>query len=117
MVRESLGLPAMTDDAAPCVFVAALGDAAEEFKFKFAAELRKKGIAAATELAGKSLKAQMRAANRVNAACAVIVGDEELAREVAVLRDLQGGEQREVAFGDLSCEIIDLLAKQPNKLS
>ena len=110
MVREALNLPAAGDAEEPkCVFVAALGEAAEEFKFKFAAELRKKGIAAATELAGKSLKAQMRAANRVNAACAVIVGDEELAKETAVLRDLAGGEQREVAFAELENEIRKLV--------
>ena len=110
MVREALNLPAAGDAEDPkCVFVAALGEAAEEFKFKFAAELRKKGIAAATELAGKSLKAQMRAANRVNAACAVIVGDEELAKETAVLRDLAGGEQREVAFAELENEIRKLV--------
>ena len=66
-------------------------------------------IIAATELAGKSLKAQMRAANRVNAVCAVIVGDEELAKEVAVLKDLAGGEQKEVAFADLKAEIEKLI--------
>ena len=110
MVRESLNLPADGGaDATKSVFIAALGEAAEEFKFKFAAELRNSGIIAATELAGKSLKAQMRAANRVNAVCAVIVGDEELAKEVAVLKDLAGGEQREVAFADLKAEIEKLI--------
>lgn len=110
MVREALNLPADGGIAAPaCVFVAALGEAAEEFKFKFASSLRKQGIAAATELAGKSLKAQMRSANRVNAACAVIVGDDELAKEVAMLRNLANGEQREVAFADLVDEIKKIM--------
>ena len=111
MVREALNLPAAEDDNAKSVFVAALGDAAEGFKFKFAADLRKKGIAAVTELAGKSLKAQMRAANRANAICTVIVGDEELSRQCAVLRDLTGGEQREVPLTDLENEIAKLLNK------
>ncbi|MBE6379421.1 MAG: histidine--tRNA ligase [Lentisphaerae bacterium] len=112
MVREALNLPADGGiQAPPCVFVAALGEAAEEFKFKFTASLRKQGIAAASELAGKSLKAQMRAANRVNAACAVIVGDDELSRQVAVLRDLAGGEQKEVALGELESEIKKLINK------
>jgi histidyl-tRNA synthetase len=112
MVRESLNLPADGNVEMPkCVFVAGLGDAAEEFKFKYAAELRKQGITVATELAGKSLKAQMRAANRVNAVCAVIVGDEELAKSTAVLRDLTGGEQKEVALADLTAEINKILSK------
>ena len=110
MVRESLNLPANGNEEEPkCVFIAALGDAAEEFKFKFAHELRQAGIVAATELAGKSMKAQMRAANRANAACAVIVGDEELAKEVAVLKDLTASEQKEVAFADLKTEIEKLI--------
>lgn len=110
MVREALNLPPAGDSDTPeCVFVAALGEEAEEFKFKFVAALRKKGIAAAAELSGKSLKAQMRAANRVNARFAVIVGAEELERKVAVLRDLAGGEQREVALDSLEEEIVKLL--------
>ena len=110
MVREALNLPANgNSEKEKCVFVAALGDAAEEFKIKFTAELRKQGIAAANEIAGKSLKAQMRAANRVNAVCAVIVGEEELNKNCAVLRDLTGGEQREVAFDVLTDEIKKLL--------
>lgn len=110
MVREALNLPPAGGFEAPkSVFIVALGEAAEEFKFKYASSLRKQGIAVATELAGKSMKAQMRAANRANAACAVIVGDEELAKEVAVLKDLVGGEQKEVAFADLKTEIDKLL--------
>ena len=110
MVREALNLPPADGFEAPkSVFIVALGEAAEEFKFKYASSLRKQGIAVATELAGKSMKAQMRAANRANAACAVIVGDEELAKEVAVLKDLVGGEQKEVAFADLKTEIDKLL--------
>ena len=110
MVREALNLPANGNEAEPkCAFIVALGEAAEEFKFKFAAELRNSGIITATELAGKSMKAQMRAANRVNAACAVIVGDEELAKGIAVLKDLAGGEQKEVAFADLKAEIEKLV--------
>lgn len=109
MVRESLNLPPGDAEENKCVFVVALGDAAEEFKVKFTAKLRKEHITAATELAGKSMKAQMRAANRMNAACAVIVGDEELEKQVAVLRDLAGGEQREVPFADLLAEIKKLI--------
>ena len=109
MVRESLNLPPGDAEENKCVFVVALGDAAEEFKVKFTAKLRKEHITAATELAGKSMKAQMRAANRMNAACAVIVGDEELEKQVAVLRDLAGGEQREVPFADLLAEIKKMI--------
>ena len=112
MVRESLNLPADGGVEVPkSVFVAGLGDAAEEFKFKLAAQLRNLDIIVATELAGKSLKAQMRAANRANAACAVIIGDEELSRNIAVLRDLENGEQREVELSCLTDEVLKLIGK------
>ncbi|MPM38514.1 Histidine--tRNA ligase [bioreactor metagenome] len=108
MARESLGLTAAAPELS-MVFVAALGDRAEEFKVKFAQQLRHDGVAVMTEPAGKSLKAQMRAANRVNARIAVIAGDEELARGVAVLRDLGSAEQREVGLAELARAVRDAL--------
>lgn len=109
MARESLGLPAAPGGETAMVFVAALGDRAEEFKVKFVQQLRHGGLAVMTELAGKSLKAQLRAANRVNAPLAVIAGDEELARNVAVLRDLRGAGHREVPLDDLERAIREAL--------
>ena len=49
-----------------------------------------------------NLKKQMQRANKVNARAAVIMGDDELARGVATLRDLDSGEQTELPIDRVS---------------
>ena len=43
----------------------------------------------------------MKRADRMNAAAAVLIGDDELAKDVATVRDMDGGEQEEVPLGAL----------------
>ena len=105
LVREALGLT-VNEAGAPTVFVAALGESAEKFKVTFTRQLRAAGLTAMNELACKSLKAQMRAANRVNARLAVIAGEDELARGVAQIRDLASAEQREVPLAELEKAVL-----------
>jgi histidyl-tRNA synthetase len=76
-------------DVQPRVFVAALGEAARERAFTVVQELRRKNLAAEMDFDGRSLKAQMSLADRLNAAYAVIVGDKELAAGVAQVRAMR----------------------------
>ena len=48
---------------------------------------------------------RMKRANKLNARVAVILGDDEIAKGVAALRDLDSGEQREVAFDQLAQQL------------
>ena len=88
------------------VFLVALGDAAEARAFGLAQTLRAAGLsvdfAVATPEGGRSMKAQMRAADRSGARRAVLLGDDELARGVAQVRDLGVSVQREVPLDDLA---------------
>ena len=64
--------------------------------------VRRAGRSADRAYDGRSMKAQMKAANRSGAAVAVIVGDDELAAGTAVVRPLRGdGEQTVVTRPDL----------------
>src|SRR5262249_26048089 len=94
LAAESLGTAASwpVETRRP-VFVIALGDAARLPGLKLAADLRRAGIAADVDYAGRSMKAQMRAANRANARAALILGENELARGEAALKNLDTGEQ------------------------
>ncbi len=85
----------------PLVFLAALGDAAARWVRRTAQELRRHGISCDYDFLGRSLKAQMREANRLEAQFAVIVGENELQRRIATVRDMDTSEQKEVAFADL----------------
>ena len=97
---------AFPDAPRPDAFVVALGDAAEARAVVVAQSLRKQGLAVdlalATPGAGRSMKAQMKAAARSRARYAVILGDDELARGVAAVRDLDGGTQTDVALDALA---------------
>jgi len=56
-------------------------------------ELRRAGLSAHMELEARSIKAQMKRADRVAARAAVIVGGDELARGELTLRDMRASEQ------------------------
>ncbi|TLN09720.1 histidine--tRNA ligase, partial [bacterium] len=95
------------------VFIAALGDAAKERAFTILNDLRQAGLAAEMDYMGRSLRAQMKYAGKFDTGYTVIIGDEELNRGVAVLRDMAAGTQEEVALDNLR-EMI-LTKKQEEK--
>ncbi len=78
------------------VFVAYLGDEAKAEAVKLTAELRQGGIAVVSNLGDRSLKAQLRQANALGAAYALIIGEDEVREGTAVLRNMEKGEQRKV---------------------
>jgi len=82
------------------VAVVPLGEAAETVAFGLAHRLRLAGQTVEMGYSG-NLKKRMRQADRIHARAAVIIGDDELARDVAVVRDLDTGEQEEVALANL----------------
>jgi histidyl-tRNA synthetase len=83
------------------VFLAALGEPARDQAFHLMQELRLRNLAAEMELEGRSLKAQMTLADRLNATYAVILGDRELESGEAQIRRMADGEQERVALKDL----------------
>jgi histidyl-tRNA synthetase len=86
----------------PDVFIAALGDDAERWVFRTAQALRDVGLGVALDLKGRSLKAQMKEANRQDAPYTLIVGGNELEAGSAQVKEMATGKQVEVAFEDLA---------------
>ena len=72
-----------------------LGDAAKSAGVRIASELRSAGIAA-TLAPPRGLRAQLRYASNTGATHAIIIGDDELAKGVATLRDLTQSTQSDV---------------------
>lgn len=85
----------------PQVYIAPLGEAAQKEAFVLAQALRGRGIYTEKDYLGKSLKAQMKAADRFQVDYTVIIGDSELERQVAVVREMTTGQQHEVALSAL----------------
>ena len=80
----------------PDVFLAALGDEAQRKGFVLAQKLRDAGIWVELDYAGKSLKSQMRKADRMKTPLVIILGEEELKKNRVVLRDMASKGQEEV---------------------
>ena len=77
-----------------------LGADAEQEVFKIAERLRGAGFRIELGYSG-NMSRRMKRANRVNACAAVIVGDDELARGTATVRNMESGSQDEVALASL----------------
>ncbi|UNC92889.1 histidine--tRNA ligase [Candidatus Contubernalis alkaliaceticus] len=80
----------------PRIFVAALGTKASARGLQLMTELRRLGIAAEKDYQDRSLKAQMKQADRVGASIVLILGEEELEKGKIVIRDMVKGDQQEV---------------------
>ena len=93
----------MIDDPLPSqrpVAIVPVGADAEVKALLLSHELRRAGIAADLGYSG-NLKKRMQRANKVSARTAVIIGDTELSRGVAVVRNLDTGEQQDVPLANI----------------
>lgn len=82
------------------LFIAPLGDEAQYEGFKLLTDLRNKGVSSQMGFDGKSLKSQMRLADKIKAKRVLIIGEEELKKGAAVLRNMDTKEQKEVKLKD-----------------
>ena len=82
------------------VFVVALGEAAQIPAFKLLYELRAAKLSAAMDFAGRSMKAQMKQANKKNARFVAILGEDEVKEASAILKDMKTSEQKKLALKD-----------------
>jgi histidyl-tRNA synthetase len=104
MERLILSIPnpqALVPDYSPEYFLAPLGDAAFDYATLLARRLRARGKRAYLDFDGRSLKSQMRLADKLKAKGVLIIGDEELKSGTLVLRDMATKEQRNVREEDL----------------
>jgi histidyl-tRNA synthetase len=69
---------------------------------KLASELRKAGIAVIMATGDKSLRGQMRQADSLDIACALIIGEEEVSKRNVMLRDMRSGEQMTIPSAEIA---------------
>jgi len=104
------------DGVAPALYLLLAGDAAETRGMALAERLRDElpGLGIETNCGGGSIKSQMKRADRSGARFVLILGDEEIARDVVAVKPLRGNsEQREVPLAALTTEIGRLLGAAP----
>ncbi|MCR1898202.1 histidine--tRNA ligase [Irregularibacter muris] len=78
------------------LFIATLGQEADKKAFEIVYNLRKSDIKAEKDYMERSLKAQLKYANKINAHYVVILGQEEIENNKAVLKNMRLGEQQEI---------------------
>jgi histidyl-tRNA synthetase len=78
-----------------------MGNEAKAAGVKLMMELRRRNVAAETDFTGKSLKSQMKLADKLGASCVLIIGDDEVANGVVTFRDMLSKEQRQVPMADI----------------
>jgi histidyl-tRNA synthetase len=109
LALQAEGLAPSTDPACTVFFVPQ-GDDARRTAVPLIAELRRAGIAADMAWDRRSFKAGVKAADRVGAILAVIIGERELADGTAQVKDLRSGEQTAVALPTLISTLLERTA-------
>ena len=89
------------EEDSPFIFFAPLGQAAYREAYRIMQGLRRKGVASEIDYQDKSLKAQMRAADKLGAKWVAILGEKELKKKVIILRNMETKEQEEINLRDV----------------
>lgn len=85
-------------DEKPALFIAALGEGAQRAAFILMTRLQRRGVRVEMDYAGRSLKAQIKRADKLGAAHTLIIGETELADGAGVLRDMTSGDQERLVL-------------------
>lgn len=92
LTLEAEGI-SLGEDSVPEIFFANIGEAAKVYAFTLAEKARAEGMRAQSDLMGRSLKAQMKYADKIKAIYTVVLGDDEVANQTAVAKNMLTKEQ------------------------
>lgn len=82
------------------LYIAGLGDKAQRKAFELIAQVRRASLAAEGDIVGRSLRAQMKYADKIGAKFSVVLGDNEIETGKANLKNMQTGAVTEIALDD-----------------
>jgi len=110
MDSQNIEIPA---PEGPDIFIGFIGESAEQLAESIALKLRAAGISCDKDIMGRSVKAQMKYANKINSRFVVILGDSEVESGKVELKNMQTGETKDIHIDT----IVDRLLKykQGNK--
>ena len=101
LILKNKGIEVVSEEV-PDLFVAAMGKEAEQFALKLIYDLRNMGIHAEQDLCGRSLKAQMKYADKLSAKYSIVIGDNEIAEGKAQLKNMNTGDAVETELSAVS---------------
>ncbi|MGL4393189.1 MAG: histidine--tRNA ligase [Fusobacteriaceae bacterium] len=91
----------------PKVYIAWLGDSTKEFAMKVAEKFRNLDIKTAIDFKEKNLKSHLKKAEKLEVEYVMIVGEDEFAKEIYILKDFKNREQYELPLKDIEDVLID----------
>ena len=119
LTMEKQGAPFMEEPKCD-LYIAPMGAAAVKEAVRLARLARAEGFTAEYDLMNKSVKAQMKYANKLGAAYVIVLGDSELENKSAKLKNMETGDETEISLGDSFAEDFSLhvitaqIAKEDN---
>lgn len=96
---QGIGVP---DNDKVKLFVGHMGDSARKFAFTAVTNLRNNGVSAEFDHTNRSVKAQMKYADKIGALYTVIIGDDELENNICNIKDMNSGEVVQINMQDLA---------------
>jgi histidyl-tRNA synthetase len=94
------------------IYIAALGARAQKIAFGLTQELRRAGISAAMDYADRSLKSQMKRADKLNSAYTLIFGDKEIDENRAELRNMSTKYQQSLPLDQLLAAVTNIIKER-----
>lgn len=94
------------------LYIAPMGDAASLEAMKIVSELRANGVSAQTDVVGRSLKAQMKFADKIGAKYTMVLGDNEIAEGKAKIKNMATGEASDAELADLGENFMEFLVRE-----
>ena len=86
----------------PDIYLISLGEDAIKFSFDIAEKLRKNNLIVIMETLRRSLKSQMKEANKLQAKYVIIIGEEEIKNQKVIIKSMDNGNQKEIAFDKIN---------------
>ncbi len=98
------------------LYIAALGESAKKKAFELALRIRQSGLSAEIDVVGRGLRAQMKYADKIGAKFSLVLGDDEIEKSQAVVKNMDTGEQMNVSLGDgFTAEFTDIHTDDINR--
>ena len=94
------------------LFIAALGSKAQKTAFSLTNELRRAGVIAEMDYSDKSLKSQLKRADKLNSSFSLIFGDKEIDEKQVLLRNMQTKDQQAVPLDGMPDSIIKIIKER-----
>ena len=82
------------------IYIAGLGEKAQLKSFELVKTIRSSSLSAECDIVGRSLKAQMKYADKIGAKFSIVLGDSEIESGKAQLKNMETGEKAEISLGE-----------------